>query len=184
MQAAALAPVTRAAPVAAAAPARREAVRRERDDEPPALAACPACGTAHGHDFGRIAVHERAPSALQAQLAVGPADDRFEREADAVAERVMRAPIAAGPVPCSDCAATDDRTVRRQAESPYRPEDGVVTPLAGRGEDELPAAPVQAKPAPGAPVPIAPAAGRAIRALRGGGAPLPAGVRGFTEARY
>ena len=85
---------------------------------------------------------------------------------------------------CSDCAATDDRTVRRQAESPYRPEDGVVTPLAGRGEDELPAAPVQAKPAPGAPVPIAPAAGSAIRALRGGGAPLPAGVRGFMEARY
>jgi Domain of unknown function (DUF4157) len=181
---AAHAAVTRAAPVAAPAPARREAPRRERDDEPPAGAACPACGTAHAHDFGRIAVHERTPSVPQARLVVGTADDRFEREADAVADRVMRAPMATGPVPGSECAADDGHTVRRQAESPYRPEDGVVTPLAGRTDDELPAGPVQAKRAPGAPLPITPAAGRAIQALRGGGAPLPAGVRAFMETRF
>src|SRR5262249_12950099 len=146
--------------------------------------ACPLCGTAHAHDFGRVAVLERAPTAPQARLMLGAANDRFEREADAVADRVMRAPTAVGAVPCGDGAADNGCTVRRQAERPSRPEDGIVTPRAGRSDDELPAAPVQAKQAPGAPLPIAPAAGRAIQALRGGGAPLPAGVRGFMEARF
>lgn len=44
------------------------------------------------YDFGRMPVLSRAPVGLQNKLAVGAPDDAFEREADRVAEHVMRTP--------------------------------------------------------------------------------------------
>src|SRR5262245_43204200 len=110
--------------------APREPVRREPDDE--RLAGCPACGARHGHDFGRVAVRERSAEAVQPKLVVGAADDRLEREADAAAELVMRAPADGAALPCSGCEGRDDDdTLRRQIESPYSPDDGVITPDVG-----------------------------------------------------
>jgi hypothetical protein len=181
---AALAPV--AAKAAVAAPTRREPARRTHDDERPDREGCPACGGRAAHDFGRIAVTERTAVAPQRKLQVGAADDRFEREADAAAERVMRAPAEApAPAACTTCERDDGATVRRVADSPYSPEDGVVTQIVGPADEETPAQSVQAKFAPGTPAPLAPSAGRAIEAVQGsGGAPLPAGVRGFMESRF
>jgi hypothetical protein len=185
---AALAPVAAAAAakVVVPAPAPREQARRERDDDVPVSDACPTCAPRAAHDFGRVSVHERAPYVPQASLVVGAAGDHYEREADAAADRVMRMTEADAP-PCTSCGATDEKVQR--LESPYSPDDGVVTPVAGGQEDDAASAtPVQAKPAPGAAASgamvIAPSAGRAIRALRGGGTPLPAPLRGFMESRY
>ena len=64
-------------------------------------------------------------------------------------------------------------------------DDGVVTPRAGPAEDDGEHTPVQTKPeAGGAATPVTASAGRAIQGVRGGGAPLPAGVRGFMETRF
>ncbi len=169
--------LTAATRPAAVVPAQREPQPRRRDDEP-AHTTCPACGKAHAHDFGRITVRERVPRQPQAAARVGAADDLFEREADAVADRVMRMPDGAAPPPCAVCAR-DDSTIRRQTESPYSVDDGVVTPAIGDDAAET----VQSKAAAGGPAAPTPAAARAIAAVRGG-SPLPAGVRAFMETRF
>lgn len=57
---------------------------------------------------------------LQPKLSVGPAGDAYEREADAVADRVMRMPAPAVQRKCAACAHDDDDTVRlkRAATAP------------------------------------------------------------------
>ncbi|HEY4943570.1 MAG TPA: DUF4157 domain-containing protein [Rhizomicrobium sp.] len=60
--------------------------------------------------------------ALRAKLEVGSVDDPAEREADAVADQVMR---SANGSPCSACAGKDDEeTVRRKADAPASPAGG------------------------------------------------------------
>lgn len=53
----------------------------------------------YGHDFGRIRVSPALPGGLQASLLVGQPGDRFEREADLVADQVMRTPADEGCLP-------------------------------------------------------------------------------------
>ncbi|MBS0445349.1 MAG: DUF4157 domain-containing protein [Proteobacteria bacterium] len=175
--------VAAAAKAPPAAAPKREPARPERDEEALDLP-CRTCAGRPAHDFGRVAVHGRAPVVPQASLMVGPSDDHLEREADAAADRVMRAPAESGCALCGGSA--DDERVQRQTDSPYSPDDGVVTDIAGSDAEQ---GTVQAKPAAGgtasaAPVGVAPAAGRAIRALRGGGTPLPAPLRSDMESRY
>lgn len=55
-----------------------------------------ADGPRYGHDFGRVRVSPAPPGQRQASLLVGCPGDRFEREADLVADRVMRTPVADG----------------------------------------------------------------------------------------
>ncbi len=72
---------------------------------PPVAAArqTPAPGPAPAHDFRRIAVHAPAPVPIPAQLTVNALGDRYEQEADRVAEQVLRmappAPRAAAGAP-------------------------------------------------------------------------------------
>ncbi|SAL80263.1 hypothetical protein AWB71_06083 [Caballeronia peredens] len=56
----------------------------------------------------------RQSGRLRAKLAVGPADDAYEREADTLADRVMRMPAPAVRRQCAACARDDhdDPTVR------------------------------------------------------------------------
>ncbi len=81
------------APTAQAAPASRRL--RRLPDNP--AAATPADVTQLQTRFGNRAVRQllSAPT-VQAKLAVGPASDRYEQEADQVAEQVMRMPADAG----------------------------------------------------------------------------------------
>ena len=46
-----------------------------------------------GHDFSQVRVTPVPPGILQARLVVGKPGDRFEQEADLVADRVMRSPV-------------------------------------------------------------------------------------------
>ncbi len=45
-----------------------------------------------GHDFSQVRPHTATPRMAKAELVIGPVNDRFEREADRVAETVIRLP--------------------------------------------------------------------------------------------
>ena len=120
---------------------------------------------------------------LQAKLTVGPANDRFEQEADAVADRVMRMDGAH--------AAQDDRA------SP-QPAGGTVQRLCHGCEEALQSQPAehdetqegqealvrpQAESALSAQSPDAETA-ESINAMRGRGRPLPPEERAFFEPRF
>lgn len=103
----------------------------------------------------------RAPQ-VQRKAEVGPVDDPLEREADAVAERVV-AGFAAGDIggataartqrKCAACAAEEEHDVQRKSDSPQ-------TAAATGG------------------------AAAAVRAVNSGGAPLDARQRAYFEPRF
>lgn len=132
--------------------------------------------------YGNYAIGTlNAPVAIQARLKVGAPDDRFEREADRVADRIMHMPLpdrpvrsgappgiqrkcaacAAGPAPCLDCGSVDEEIQRK--------------PLA--------AARPQANSGPGRAGAIGPAARELVTSVNTGGQPLPAEQRSFFEPR-
>ncbi len=45
-----------------------------------------------GHDFGKVQIHGGASRSFQAKLAISQPGDKYEQEADQVAEQVMRMP--------------------------------------------------------------------------------------------
>ena len=45
-----------------------------------------------GHDFGKMRVHSIAPQRSPSDLIIGPADDSYEKEADHVADMIMKSP--------------------------------------------------------------------------------------------
>lgn len=120
---------------------------------------------------------------VQAKLAVGPARDRFEVEADRVADRVVQ---------MGEGAAVWDAVLGR-APAP------AITPLAPMGiqrlcaacEAELQRQPIedeeeevlQAKAAPAQALPSSPAPAE-TSALQGGGQPLSAAARAYFEPRF
>jgi hypothetical protein len=110
-------------------------------------------------------VAEQAPLLQRSPLRVGAVDDPLEREADAVADRVMRMPapdvdlIQRCPGGCPDDGGQDD-LVRRQ------PLDEVAESL-------------HRAPASQGASAVTPKTGSTIMAQRSGGAPLPASTRRF-----
>ncbi len=100
---------------------------------------------------------------VQAKLEVSAPEDASEREADQVAERVMRAPDSPG-----DPSAAPPRIQRKCAdcEEEEKKDQGVVHTKAGGAGAQ----------ATGAPA--------AVNAVRSGGHPLPGAERAFFEARF
>jgi Domain of unknown function (DUF4157) len=113
-------------------------------------------------------VQERAPLAPQAKLTIGAPGDRYEQEADRVAEQVMRPPAASGAAslaPPSWTAAAGTHVQRMCAGC--------------EKEDEK----IRGKPI-GSSLELSPGVARGIEGTRGGGAPLPAATRAFFEPRF
>jgi hypothetical protein len=73
----------------------------------PAPQNAPARPTFGGRDFAGVPTHAAGHPTVQPKLTVGPAGDRFEQEADRVAEQVlaMPAPVVAPPAPAQPPAA-------------------------------------------------------------------------------
>ena len=111
----------------------------------------------------------------QPKLTVGVPKDRFEQEADRVADRVMRMPepVAQGPINSGAPAAEGIQRKCSECEEEVRRQ-----PLEEE-EEEL-----QMKRAPGAAPEIGPGLQARIGGLRGGGQPLPPSIRGFFEPRF
>jgi len=105
---------------------------------------------------------------LQPKLTVNEPGDRYEQEADRVAEAVMRMPDLAG-------------TPTRPGIQRVRPEDDVQRQVE---EDEEEEERVQAKEAPGQAPEVTPETAAAIDGLRGGGQPLDRATRAYMEPRF
>lgn len=143
------------------------------------------------HDFARVRIHQSAVTGVQPRLFVGAAGDRFEREADAVADQVMRhadddprpgEPEAdALPLSCAgDCAGRE--TIRRDPASPFSIDDGMFVEDEEQPVDDT--ATVQAKSmSPGRPA-HGGGLSAGIQSLRSHGNPLPGTVRSFMEPRF
>ena len=115
--------------------------------------------------------------ALQPKLKVGPPNDRFEQQADRVADQVMRMadpqgsgaldlPPNAGPPAVRRLCAACEEEVRRQ-------------PIEEDEEEEL-----RMKGAAGATPDLGPGLQARIAGLRGGGQPLSPSARAFFEPRF
>jgi uncharacterized protein YgiM (DUF1202 family) len=109
-----------------------------------------------GFDFSRIPTHAaNAPVALQAKLTVGSTGDEFEREADGVAERIVRMPGRNAP-----------------------------GPAAGGGLLRAPVATAQTKSAPSGGTSPVSAPSIVGDVLNSPGQPLDASTRAFMEPRF
>lgn len=151
------------------------------------------------HDFGRIALCP-AEQAIQTKLTVNKLGDKYEQEADRVADQVMRmpapeaamlleapqdiqrkcAPCAAGGTPCPKCADENEIQLKPLAKQ--------ITPLVRRreskaeepDEDEE----IHAKVAQGRSGTFVMGPDSALAAPQGGGRPLSTSQRAFFEPRF
>jgi hypothetical protein len=138
------------------------------------------------------------PSVVQPKLTVGAPGDRYEQEADRVADQVMSMPDAATPSPIQREAADEE-------ELQTKPLAAAITPLVQREmtpeEEELQAKPlgngtlqreampeeeeaVQTKGSPDAALSAGSNLESRLSSSQGGGSPLPEEVRTFMEPRF
>lgn len=89
-----------------------------------------------GHDFSKIRMSPAQPGIPQFRLVIGQPGDRFEREADLIADSVMRSPIASGE-------RSQPPTVLMGFESLHRSSDESVggAPAAEAGGEEAEGSP-------------------------------------------
>src|SRR4051812_49246356 len=133
---------------------------------PPARARGGQSAARFEHDFTGVPVHSKAPLSLQTKLSVTAPGDAYEREADSIAERVMRMPEpqGAGKSGCAcasksagGCGCGDKKAdiARAAAEGSHagRPVEDAAPPLVRE-------------------------------ALRSPGRPLDANTRAFMEPRF
>ena len=110
---------------------------------------------------------------LQPRLAIGPVDDSYEREAERVADQVMRMPapiVQRAPMHIQRCSKCAKAT---------RVEDMCPSCAAKAREGGL-----LQRDAVGAMPEVTPDIESSISAMRGGGQPLGADVRAFMEPRF
>jgi hypothetical protein len=139
---------SRANPSQVATAAQPRSPLPEREATPPAIGTQLQNAAQLGHHFSAIEPH----SSLHSSLVLGPADDRFEQEADRAAEQAVAQidPLAAGasPQPPALTPVSQPGVIQRDADGDSAGPVGVSGGLAGT-----------------------------IERARGGGQPLPAGVR-------
>ena len=130
-----------------------------------------------GQDFSKVHVHPAMPGMIQTKLTVNRPGDRYEQEADQVAEQVMRMPVtqqgigASGQshgIPVQRCCSECEEEVHRQ-------------PMEEEEEEEES---LQAKKIPGQTPKVTSDLHERINSIRGGGQPLLASTRAFMEPRF
>jgi hypothetical protein len=119
--------------------------------------------------FGRV---------IQAKLQISQPGDEYEREADRVADQVMRTPDATLAEPVAGDAPPPISRLQRKCEQCE--EEVQRQPMEEEEEEET----LQAKETPGRTPNATPDAQAQIDGLRGGGQPLPSAVRAFFEPRF
>ena len=133
--------------------------------------ACGGGGKCEECSIQRLIVRRKGQTTrprVQTKVAVGPVDDPFEREADSVAERVMRMPEASSPA-----GSAADLSIQRTCASCESEEEDDVVRRKGAGG----AASVSGAQDPAVPL-------LADHTLTQGGHPLTSHVRGFFEQRF
>lgn len=128
----------------------------------------------------------------QAKLSIGKPGDRYEQEADNMADQVMNmsAPGAAvshaerhNPSPVSPAVQRQAEPEKEEEEKPLqaKPLDSVLQ-RQGMEEKEEEEEPIQTKPQGGTAT-VSAATSSRVQSLRQGGEPLPAATRHFFESR-
>lgn len=142
-----------------------------------------AWAKARGPRRGRTGFAKPAPvtplgpvPVIQPKLTVGAPDDRFEQEADRVADEVMRTAEPTHEGPIASGARARAGAIQRKCSAC---EEEVRREPLDEEEEQLPT-----KRVTGATPQIGPGLQAQISGLRGGGRPLPAAVRGFFEPRF
>ena len=125
------------------------------------------------------------PPMLQTKLTIGEPGDRYEQEADRVAEQVMRMPASDQEERVEEIqrAAVRDEELRRQPVEEEEEEEELGRQPLDEEEEEL----LQPKEASGGAQErqlVPPKLAARIDAVRGGGEPLPGSVRSYFEARF
>jgi hypothetical protein len=145
------------------------------------------------HDFSKVQIHHHAPSALQANLTIGQPGDQYEREADNVADTIMRMPASAGTAAQSIGSALMGELRRKPDDEEGKRKNPV---MGGHESSEMPTKEIRkrddedealqrkesgaaslATHAPGVP-PIV------HDVLHSSGQPLDTSTRGFMESRF
>lgn len=128
---------------------------------------------------------------VQPKLTIGQPGDRYEQEADRVANQVMRMPEPHIQRVCTECEEElDGQKLHRQTLEPEEEEEKNLQsmelrrqPEAGEKEEEEEEI-LSAKAQPGHTPEVTPNLETHINALRGGGQPLPDSTRAFFEPRF
>lgn len=161
------------------------------------------------YSFGEMRVYENAPTSVQPKLTISRPGDRYEREADRVADMVMRMPASAAEAAETTPVAGREEEVRRQPveedkkleedelrlqpiEEKEEEEDELFRQPLEEEDEELLGQPIEeeeeellrTKASPGAAPEVTPHVASRIQALRGGGQPLSASARAFFEPRF
>jgi hypothetical protein len=146
-----------------------QAVQRLAQSCPVFPSRCPFGGVCH-----------TCPARVQAKLKIGKPGDKYEQEADRVAEQVMRMPEPRTiQRACPECE--EEETLQT------KPLASQITPLVQRQvepKEEEEEEPIQAKLAGEQTLQTGPGLEAQIHALRGGGQPLPRSMRSFFEPRF
>ncbi len=121
-------------------------------------------------DFSQIQVSRTTQTMVQAKTTVSQPGDRYEREADRVAETVVKMPTPSASV-TEQIDLTGPRISAARPNHVHRQSEAT--------EDLL-----QAKASPGRPPDVTPQIQHDIRASQGSGQPLPHAVRDFFEPRF
>lgn len=74
-------------------------------------------GSSSAYSFGRVAIHAGAGVRMQTRLKVNEPGDRYEQEADRVADQVMRMPAPAIQRTCS-CGGEEEEKLQRTSTGP------------------------------------------------------------------
>jgi len=114
-------------------------------------------------------------------LTIGASNDKYEQEADRVADQVMRMPEPAiqRSAGCSSCGELDEEQIQT------KPIGDQITPLVQRQEEpEEEEEPAQLKVLSGRSPPVGGSLHNQIKSLKGGGQPLPESSRTFFESRF
>jgi len=112
-----------------------------------------------------------SPPLIQPKLRIGAANDKYEQEADRVADQVMGMPDGQGMDSRTQISglASGSSIQRRCTGCQQKPEEGNR---------------LQAKASPGHAPAITPSVASGIQSLKGSGQPLPASSRGYFEPRF
>lgn len=134
-----------------------------------------------------------AEEQIQTKLSIGQPDDQYEKEADAVADRVVNTSDADIQRPQANEKEEEEKTVQakplsgpselpiqRQIE-PEEEAEGIQRQVADENEEEEP---IQAKSQSNTQTSVAPDMGKAVKSTQGGGQGLNGSTRHFFETRF
>ncbi len=137
------------------------------------------------YNFSRVPVHAGSQAS---RLSIGAPGDRYEQEAERVAEQVVQLPepmagahsVAPFPIGAGDGAT---KRIQRDMRSPYSPDEGSNQANQSQNQDQDQGT-VQTQAQPGRTPQLSREFENQIGSLQGGGRPLAAPVRASMESRF